>query len=139
MPDLCFIFIPCGYDEPRRAGFSLAHTHLCSSDSSEITITVHQTAVFLTLDRPKVTRRGAGQGLHPTGGKSEPLRLAITEGYRREVERAAWQDAEEAPLEGMVADIAVEIVAVAELKYREGCVRQFEWRVKRIGADVGGG
>jgi hypothetical protein len=31
----------------------------------------------------------------------------------------------------MMADIAVEIVAVAELKYREGCVRQFEWRVKR--------
>lgn len=100
-------------------------------EAREITITVHQTAVFLTLDRPKVVRRGASQDVQPAGGKSDPLRLAITEGYQREVERAAWQDTEDAPLERMMADIAVEIVTVAELKYREGCVRQFEWRVKR--------
>lgn len=100
-------------------------------EAREITITVHQTAVFLMLDRPKVTRRGAGQGPHLTGGKSDPLRFAIIEGYQGEVERAAWQDAEDAPLERMMAEIAVEIVAAAELKYREGCVRQFEWRVKR--------
>lgn len=99
-------------------------------EAREITITVHQTVVFLTLDRPKVAKRGASQG-HPTGGKSEPLRLAITEGYQREEERAAWQDTEDAPLERRMANIAVEIVAVAELKYREGCVREFEWRVKR--------
>jgi len=30
-----------------------------------------------------------------------------------------------------MADIAVEIVSVAELQYWESCVRQFEWRVKR--------
>lgn len=85
-------------------------------EAREITITVHQTAIFLTLDRPKATKRGAGQGLYPTGAKSDPLRLAITEGYQREVERAAWQDTKEAPLERMMADIAVEIVAVAELR-----------------------
>ncbi|MGY8704599.1 hypothetical protein RAD16_02490 [Bradyrhizobium sp. 18BD] len=100
-------------------------------EAREITITVHQTAVFLTLDRPKVTRRGTGQSPHPTGGKSDPLRFAIVEGYQREVERAAWLDTEDSPLERMMAEIAVEIVAAAELKYREGCVRQFEWRVKR--------
>jgi hypothetical protein len=100
-------------------------------EAREITITVHQTTVFLTFDRPKITRRGAGQGPHPTVGKSDPLRLAITEGYQREQERAAWQDTEDVPLERMTADIAVEIVTVAELQYREGCVQQFEWRVKR--------
>jgi hypothetical protein len=100
-------------------------------DAREITITVHQTAIFLTLDRPKVTKRGTAQGLRPTRGKSDPLRLAITEGYQREEERAAWQDHEDAPLERIAADIAVEIVAVAELKYREGRLREFEWRVKR--------
>jgi hypothetical protein len=101
------------------------------NEAREITITVHQTAVFLTVDRPKVTRRGASHGLHPSGGKSDPLRLAVVEGYQREEERAAWQDTEDAPLEHLIGEIAVEIVAVAELKYREGCVRQFEWRVKR--------
>jgi len=101
------------------------------NEAREITITVHQTSVVLTLDRPKVTRRGANQDALPTGGKSDPLRLAITEGDQREAERVAWQDAEGVPLEGVTADIAVEIVAVAELTYREGCVRQFEWRLKR--------
>lgn len=101
------------------------------AEAREITITVHQTAVFFTLDRPKVTRRGAAQGFHPTGSKSDPLRLAITEGYQREEERAAWQDSADGPLERLMAEIAVEIVTAAELKYREGCVRQFEWRVKR--------
>lgn len=101
------------------------------NEAREITITVHQTAVFLKLDRPKVTRRGAGQGPHPTGGKSDPLRFAIVEDYQRRSERAAWQDTEDVPLEHTMADTAVEIVAVAELKYREDCVRQFEWRVKR--------
>lgn len=100
-------------------------------DAREITISVHQTAIFLTLDRPKVTKRGTAQGLQPTRGKSDPLRLAITEGYQREQERAAWQDHEDAPLERIAADIAVEIVAMAELKYREGRLREFEWRVKR--------
>ena len=102
-------------------------------EAREITITVHQTAIFLTLDRPKVTRRGGGSGVHPAGGKSDPLRLAVVEGHQREQERAAWQDGEGAPLERIIADIAVEVVAVAELRYREGCVRQFEWRVRRKG------
>lgn len=100
-------------------------------EAREITITVHQTAIFLTLDRPKVTKRGGAQGLQPTMGKSDPLRLAITEGYQREEDRAAWQDHEDAPLERIAADIAVEIVAVAEVKYREGRLREFEWRVTR--------
>ncbi|MCS3896284.1 hypothetical protein M2171_005417 [Bradyrhizobium japonicum USDA 38] len=100
-------------------------------EAREITITVHETAVFLTLDRPKATRRGHSQGPHLVGVKSDPLRLTIVEDYQGEDERAAWQDSEAAPLEHMMADIAVGIVAVAELKYRESCVRQFEWRAKR--------
>jgi len=100
-------------------------------EAREITITVHQTAVSLTLDRPKVTRRGASSSVHPVGGKSDPLRLAIVEGHQREEERAAWQDSEGAPLERLMAEIAVEVVAVAELRYREGCVRHFDWRVRR--------
>lgn len=100
-------------------------------EAREITITVHQTAVFLTLDRPKIAKRSAAQGLHRTGSKSDPLRLAITQGYQREKERAAWQDGADARVERLMAEIAVEIVTAAELKYREGCVWQFEWRVKR--------
>lgn len=101
------------------------------NEGREITVTVHQTSVVLTLDRPKATRRGSSQDAVWTGGKSDPLRLAITEGYQREAERAAWQDTEDVHLEGVMAAIAVEVVAAAELKYREGCLRQFEWRVKR--------
>jgi hypothetical protein len=34
-------------------------------------------------------------------------------------------------LESFIGDIAVEVVTSAEISYREGCVREFEWRVRR--------
>ena len=51
-------------------------------------------------------------------------------GYDRE-ERASWQDGEGGKLEQFIQEIAVEVVSSAEISYRESCVRQFEWRVKR--------
>ncbi|MGB6396672.1 MAG: hypothetical protein WBF73_13420 [Bradyrhizobium sp.] len=100
-------------------------------EAREISITVHQTTVSLTLDRPKLCRRGSGLDHSREASKSETLRLAIVRGYEREQERAAWQDGENGRLESMMSEIAVEIVTTAEIGYREGCLREYEWRVER--------
>ncbi|NEU96926.1 hypothetical protein [Bradyrhizobium uaiense] len=97
----------------------------------EISITVHQTRIALSFDRPKVSGRRSDADSSSSGSKSNPLRLAIVGGYEREQERTAWQDGEERPLEQRMSDIAVEIVTAAEASYREGCMRDFEWRGQR--------
>jgi len=99
-------------------------------EAREITVTIHQTSMFLALDRPKQARKSAQED-SGKASKSEPLRLAIVEGYERVEEMAAWQDGEEGPLEHRLAEIATEIVVAAVLRYREACHQAFEWRVKR--------
>jgi hypothetical protein len=100
-------------------------------EARDITVTIHQTAMSLALDRPKQARRVSGQEDSGTGSRSEPLRLAIVEGYERVEEKTAWQDGEEGLLEHRLAEIATEIVVAAELRYREACHQAFEWRAKR--------
>jgi hypothetical protein len=97
-------------------------------EAREIIITIHQTSVAILLDRPpKGCDKGAGKGI----GSPDPLRFAILVGYDREQERVGWQDGEAGRLESLIQEIAVEVVTSAELSYRDSCVRQFEWRVKR--------
>lgn len=42
-------------------------------------------------------------------------------------ERISWEDGEGAPLETRVAEIAVELIATAEINYREACIRRHLW------------
>src|SRR5277367_5592776 len=42
-----------------------------------------------------------------------------------------WQDDEQGKLETRITEIAVQIILTAELQYREGAVRSYEWRVQR--------
>ena len=44
---------------------------------------------------------------------------------------ASWQDGEAGRPETAIQEIAVEVVTSAEISYREGCVRGFDWRVRR--------
>jgi len=96
----------------------------------DITVTIHQTMMSLALDRPK-PKKGADQVDSSKDSRSEQLLLAIVEGYERLEEKAAWQDDENGTLEHRIAEIAAEIVVAAELRYREACHREFEWRVQR--------
>jgi hypothetical protein len=96
-------------------------------EAQEISITVHQTRVALSLDRrPAGRRKGTGQ----VGGPDQ-LRFSILAGYDRDQERRSWQDGEGGRLERFIQEIAVEVVTTAEISYRERCVRGFEWRVRR--------
>jgi hypothetical protein len=97
-------------------------------EAREIIILIHQTSVAVSLDRP-LTRRG--KDASKANGSPEELRFAILVGYDHEQQRAAWQDGESGRLESLIQEIAVEVVTSAEISYREGCFRGFEWRVKR--------
>jgi hypothetical protein len=97
-------------------------------EASEICTKIHQTSVFLSLDRSSAARgKGGGQGRDGV----DQLRFAILASYDRDQIRASWQDGEGGRLESFVGDIAVEVVMTAEVSYRESRVREFEWRVQR--------
>jgi hypothetical protein len=95
-------------------------------EAREISITVHQTRVDLSLDRPPAGRRKAAQAAFG----ADQLRFAILAGHVHD-ERASWQDGEGGRLERFIQEIAVEVVTSAEFSYRERCVHEFEWRAQR--------
>jgi hypothetical protein len=71
---------------------------------SRHSITVHQTVVALSLDRPPAGRRKTAQA----ASDPDQLRFAILAGHDRE-ERASWQDGQGGRLERFVQEIAVEV------------------------------
>jgi hypothetical protein len=97
-------------------------------EAREISITIHQTRVSVSLDRPT---KGRGKTSNQGVNGPDQLRLVIQSGYDREQEQASWQDGEGGRLEQFIEEIALEVVTSAEISYREGCFRAFEWRVRR--------
>jgi hypothetical protein len=61
-------------------------------------------------------RKGASQA----ASGPDQLRSVILAGYDRDQERVPWQDGEAGRLERAIQEIAVEVVSVAEVIYREG-------------------
>ena len=90
----------------------------------EISITVHQTGLAISLDRPPATRG-------KNAGRPDQLRFAILGRYDRDQVRASWQDGGGGRLKSFTQEIAVEVVTSAEISYRENCIGAFEWRVQR--------
>jgi hypothetical protein len=45
--------------------------------------------------------------------------------------RLAWEDDEGRALEAQITDIAVELIATAEINYREACVRRHLWMAEK--------
>lgn len=100
-------------------------------EAEEIYISFHQRHVAISLDRPK-TRKGRGRTLPRNPGPDDKsLRLAIRDSMRADTDRMSWQDEDEKPLEHHLTEITIEIVLTAERQYREGAVRQHQWRIER--------
>jgi hypothetical protein len=57
--------------------------------------------------------------------------LSIGAGGYSAAERHRWDDDAAGKLESKLTEIAIEIVVTAELQYREGRVRNYEWRIKQ--------
>jgi hypothetical protein len=59
------------------------------------------------------------------------LTLAILDSYNSEKEVQSWHDGEGIRLEMQVTAIAVEVVLLAEAKYRDSQMHRYKWRVER--------
>jgi hypothetical protein len=57
--------------------------------------------------------------------------LSIHEGPTTETALKTWQDGDGGKLETQMTEVAVEIVLIAEIRYRERAVGQYQWRVER--------
>ena len=95
-----------------------------------IHVSFYQQHVGITLDKPAHPRRDhlAAKQL---GLNDAKLCLSILRSRGSGEERTTWQDDDETKLEARVTEIAVELILTAELQYREGAIRQYDWRVTR--------
>jgi hypothetical protein len=96
----------------------------------EIGISFFQQHLNLSLDRPKRPRRT--QLLNTMGEtRDERLCLSILRGFGSEEILTSWQDDDTQKLESRMTDISVQVILTAEIRYREGALHQYEWRVQR--------
>jgi len=65
--------------------------------------------------------------------KDGRLCLPILSGWGSESVLTSWQDDNAQKLESRMTDIAVQVILTAEIHYREGTLRQYEWRVSTEG------
>jgi hypothetical protein len=84
--------------------------------------------VGITLEPPVQPRRGH---TNQSGASDTTLVFSILESSWSKEKRRTWQDDESGKLETQLTEIAIELVLCAERQYREGALRQYEWRVKR--------
>jgi hypothetical protein len=80
-------------------------------EAREISVTVHQTSVAISLDRPPAGRRKVARA----APSPDRLRFAILAGYGRQ-DLASWEDGEGGRLERFIQEIAVEVATSAEIR-----------------------
>jgi hypothetical protein len=99
-------------------------------EAREIGISFFQQHLNLSLDRPK---RGRRTHVPNTVGETrdERLCLCILRGFGSEEVVATWQDDDAQKLETRMTEIAVQVILTVEVRYREGALHQYEWRVRR--------
>jgi hypothetical protein len=96
-------------------------------EGRDIYLSVYTQGVFIDLDRSKESHRRGQQ--QPANDSS--LCLSIRRDYRPESVMKTWLDNNAGKLETKLTEIAVEVILAAETEYREGAIRQHEWRIKR--------
>jgi len=98
-------------------------------EGRDIRISFFQQHFQLALDSPK-TRRG--QVLRTTGEPNDTrLCLSILKSWGSVEALVSWQDDDSHKLEMHMTDIAVQLILTAEIRYREGALHQYQWRVER--------
>jgi hypothetical protein len=104
---------PSVHSQGQQIGISFFHLHL-----------------NLSLDRVKRSRRANVSGAMG-GTPDERLSLAILRSFGSEEILASWQDDDTQKLEARMTEIAIQVVLTAEIQYRDGALRKYEWRVQR--------
>ena len=113
------------------AGTMNGKPSISDHEGRSIHLSFHQRDVAIHVDRSKRTRGRGGHAANLADADETKLSLSILMSPHSESIRIAWQDDEQGKLETRIAEIAVQIILTAELQYREGTVRSYEWRVQR--------
>ena len=100
-------------------------------EAREIRICFFQQYLTLSLDRPKRSRGHSGFSTSAGESRDMKLCLSILKGWGSEQTIVTWQDEDHQTLESRMTDIAIQVILTAEIQYRDGAFRQYEWRVQR--------
>jgi hypothetical protein len=112
------------------AGMMSGKPSINDQEGRSIHLSFHQRHIAIQLDRLKQARR-RGNAPHSADADETKLSLSILQSPGSENIRMAWQDDDQGKLETRITEIAVQIILTAELQYREGNLRSYEWRVQR--------
>jgi hypothetical protein len=100
-------------------------------DARSIHLTFYRQHVGIRLDRGKQRINGSHAARTPRESNNAKLSFAILAGLGSREERVTWQDDDTGKLETRITEIAVEVVLIAEIQYRESAIRHYQWRVER--------
>ncbi len=112
------------------AGMMNGKPAISDHEGRSIHFSFYQRQVGIRLDRLKRPKRRAYAANSPDADEAK-LSLSILQSPGSENERIAWQDDEQNKVEARITEIAIQIILTAELQYREGAMRSYEWRVQR--------
>ncbi len=100
---------------------------LPDGDASKGLISFYQQHIGFKLAPSKEKGRVVSKGAVDAGRR---LTLSILDSYHSEQESQSWSDDENGKIEQRIGDIAIHIVLLAEVKYRQGVERRYEFRKK---------
>jgi len=112
------------------AGMMNGKPAISDHEGRSIHFSFYQRQVGIRLDRLKRPKRRGYAANSPDADEAK-LSLSILQSPGSENERIAWQDDEQSKVETRITEIAIQIILTAELQYREGAMRSYEWRVQR--------
>jgi len=112
------------------AGLISGKPSINDQEGRSVSFSFYQRQVGIHLDRLKQPRRREPSANSKDANEAK-LSLSILQSPGSENVRIAWHDDDQSRLETRMTEIAVQIILTAELQYREGTVRSYEWRVQR--------
>lgn len=98
-----------------------------AGDRLETRIFVHGTSVAFSLTAIAAETRTSTRGGSPSSDPAGRPRLSILSAFGSDPDRLSWEDEEGVSLETRLTEIAVELIATAEINYREACIRRHLW------------
>lgn len=97
-------------------------------DARKSVLTFYKQHVHIALGPSKEILHGANSSAQASG---DCLALAISETYGSGRAIQYWRDEDGSKLECQMTEIAVQVVMLAEERYRESAVRRYQWRIER--------
>jgi hypothetical protein len=98
-----------------------------SGDRIKPRVVVHGSPVAFRLIAVEPETKKPKRGVSPSADPANRLQLTILSVQGSNPELVSWEDEEGAPLETRITDIAVELIATAEINYREASIRRHLW------------